>query len=58
MTNLITITDIYNKFAFEWTFARDMIQWQAPVNLLLGDTSLYASGDHYANRMTVENLDK
>lgn len=58
MANLISITDIYNKFAFEWVFARDLIQWQSPVNLLLGDLAFYESGDHFANRMTVENLEK
>lgn len=55
---LITITDIYNKFAFEWIFASDSMKWQAPVHLLLGETSLYESGDHFANRLTLLNLDK
>jgi diguanylate cyclase (GGDEF)-like protein len=58
MSELISLTDIYNKFAFEWAFSRDLIQWQSPVHLLLGDISFYESGDHYANRMTVESLDK
>lgn len=58
MANLISITDIYNKFAFEWSFSRDLIQWQAPVQLLLGDVAFYESGDHFANRMTIDNLDK
>jgi len=58
MANLISITDIYNKFAFEWTFSRDLIQWQSPVHLLLGDISFYESGDHYANRMSFECLEK
>lgn len=56
MSKLLSLTDIYNKFAFEWTFTRDLIQWQSPVNLLLGDLSFYESGDHYANRMTQENM--
>ncbi len=58
MANLITLTDIYNKFAFEWTFARDHIQWQSPVDLLLGDIHFYETGDHFANRMSSEDLEK
>lgn len=54
----IKLTDIYNKFAFEWLFASDLIRWQVPAHLLLGETSLYESGDHLANRLTVENYKK
>lgn len=58
MAGLLSITDIYNKFAFEWLFSRDTIQWQAPVHLLLGDIQFYETGDHFANRMTPEDLNK
>lgn len=58
MPNLLSITDIYNKFAFEWVFSRDMVQWQSPVHLLLGDIHFYETGDHYANRMSPEDFSK
>lgn len=56
--NIINITDIYNHFAFEWLFPTDSMKWQAPAHLLLGETSLYESGDHFANRLTPANFDK
>ncbi|MBP6985516.1 MAG: diguanylate cyclase [Alphaproteobacteria bacterium] len=58
MAKLLSLSDIYNKFAFEWSFSRDLIQWQSPVELLLGDLSFYESGDHFANRLSIENLQK
>ena len=58
MARLLSLSDIYNKFAFEWSFSRDLIQWQSPVELLLGDLSFYESGDHFANRLSIENLKK
>lgn len=58
MARLLSLSDIYNKFAFEWSFSRDLIQWQSPVELLLGDLSFYESGDHFANRLSIENLQK
>lgn len=58
MANLLSLTDIYNKFAFEWTFGRDIITWQSPVQLLLGDLHFYETGDHFANRMSSADLDK
>lgn len=58
MASLLSLSDIYNKFAFEWSFSRDLIQWQSPVELLLGDLSFYESGDHFANRLSIENLQK
>src|SRR5258707_6274720 len=58
MIQEISITNIYNKFAFEWIFQTDRIKWQEPAHLLLGDTSLYESGDHFFNRLTPANLEK
>lgn len=58
VANLISLADIYNKFAFEWSFSRDLIKWQSPVELMLGDLSLYESGDHFANRISISDFNK